>query len=191
MSKKSNVAYYICDELDCGFKYTYKERRGPSAKNPLHVISVNVFDLGKKVTIRLLGFDESGLRKLYEMGHEGYIFPVNLFMKPYSVQVKVSKSGSVTPDLQERWLKMIASYKGETYVSSRKHYVLVSDYGEIIKHKLFNEEEFADAVNFSKKWGERHPNQSPMYWRLAEPHEEIEDASFLYSRKPQQRILVS
>jgi hypothetical protein len=85
---------------------------------------------------------------------------------------------------------MLASYKGEEYVSNRKHYVLVSEYGEIAKHKLLNDEEFAEVLDYSKNWMERHPDKPPMHWRLAEPHEEIDDASNVYTRKPQQAEFV-
>lgn len=180
MLKKNKVAYYLCDELDCGFKYTYKERRGPSANNPLHVVSVRVLDLNKSVQINLAGFEEKGYDKMLEMGHEDYIFPVNLFIKPYSVQVKISKSGSVTSEMHERWMRLVASYKGEEYVSKRKKYVLVSTSGEIVKRKIMNQDELTEAVNYSKKWQERNPDKEPLFWHLASKYEEFENVGNMH-----------
>lgn len=186
MKINDNVAFYICDELDCGFKYAHKPCSGPSKYRPIIEMNILVVDLDRKVKIKLTGMGERGYEKLLEYGHEGYIFPVNLFLKPYRIDPKPSRN--MHNDLHERWLRLIAHAKGVEHVSTRKKYVLVNEYGEIVKSKMCNDEEFAETMEFQKGWIERHPGESPMLWRLAE---ENEDVGIMYSSESQQATFVS
>lgn len=187
MPKDKTRAFYICDELDCGFRYTHKVGRGPSKNRPILEMSVYVVDLGKKVKIRFVGFGDAGMQKLTEHGHDGYIFPVNLFVKPYTINPAASKA--VVRDLHERWLRLIAAYKGVPHISFRKEYVLVADDGTILRREMCSPEEFAETLEFQKRWAKRNPDETPASWHLAEEYEE-KDVSIVHSCQSQQAALV-
>lgn len=189
MPKDKTKAYYICDELDCGFRYTYKNGRGPSKNRPILEIMVWVKDLDKKVKIRFVGFEEEGLKRLEEHGHGGYIFPVNLFNRPYLIDPSGSKA--VRHEQHEKWLRLIAAYKGVPYVSSRKVYVLVAEDGTVVGKATCTAEEFADKLEYQKKWGERHPEAVPPVWHLAEDYEEKTNVGVMHLGQSQQAALVS
>lgn len=160
-SKDSNCcAYYLCEELDCGFYYFYKKCHGPSKYHPLLAPSVLVVDLGIKVSIYLAGWGKQGFDILIDHGHEGYIFPVNLHDKPFRIDPRLGG------EEDEKWKKLIASFKGEEYTSSRKTYVLVDNDGNVIRRKLCNEEEFKATLEYQKDWQKRHPGQESFSWKL-------------------------
>lgn len=155
-------AYYLCDELDCGFSYHYKLKHGPSRNRPLLTPQVLVVALNKKVSLRLIGWGQIGFARMIDHGHEGYIFPVNLHDRPFRIDPKL------VGEEDEKWQRLIASFKGVTYVSSRKNYVLVNKNGEIVRRKLCNEIEFAETLKFSANWQARHPNEESYCWKLEE-----------------------
>lgn len=155
-------AYYLCDELDCGFYYCYKRGRGPSQHHPLLLPPVFVVDLNKKVTLRLIGWGKEGFDKLIDHGHDGYIFPVNLHDKPFRIEPKLGG------EEDEKWKKLIASVKGEVYKSDRKNYILVDKNGDVVKRKLCSEEEFEETLEYHRDWQRRHPDQDPFLWKLEE-----------------------
>lgn len=179
MPKEKTRAYYLCDELDCGFRYTYKKGRGPSKNHPIIDVNVFVKDLNKKVRISFVGFEEEGLKKLQEHGHDGYIFPVNLFNHPYCIDPTASKT--VKQDQHENWLKLISSYKGITHISDRKKYVLVANDGTIIGKSILSQQELDDKLEFQRKWQVRHPDESPASWIAEDEHKERSDVSVLHT----------
>jgi hypothetical protein len=189
MKINGNVAFYLCNELDCGFRYTYKTKSGPSMYRPILNMNVLVVDLNKKVKIQFVGMGSTGYERLLEHGHGGYVFPLNLFNKPYVIDPKPSRN--MKEDLHERWLRLIAHNKGVEHVSFRKKYVLVNSEGEVIRSKMCNEEELAETMEFQRGWRERHLGEEPMLWRPAEGKEELEDVGIMYSCQPQQGEFVS
>ena len=159
-------AFYICHELDCGFFYNGKTK-------PVAIPQIEVFvvALGKKVKLTHVGTGEAGYQKLMEQGMENAVFPVNLFSRPFQIDVKVSST--VPPELHERWLKLIAFYKNEPFVSERKEYVrVVDESGEIVQHKLCTEEEFQSVLKREDEARLKSPDQRrPGNWRLATDEE--------------------
>ena len=159
-------AFYICHELDCGFFYN-----GKSKPVAIPQIEILVLALGKKVKLTHVGTGEAGHQKLMEQGMENAVFPVNLFNRPFQIDVKVS--GTVTPELHEKWLKLIAYYKNEPFVSERKEYVRVLDEnGKIVQQRLCTAEELQmvlerEADARTKRLDEWRPGQ----WRLATDEE--------------------
>jgi hypothetical protein len=80
MGRDKTKAYYVCDELDCGFRYTYKQGHGPSKHRPIIEMMVLVVELDKKVKIRFVGFEDAGLKIISDHGHNDYdVSPVSLF----------------------------------------------------------------------------------------------------------------
>lgn len=156
---KDNCGFYLCNDLDCGFYYHYK-KRGPSKHRPIIEMMVPVVGLDKKVRVKLIGMGEIGLNKLLDHGHEGYIFPIHLFNKPYQINPKLDG------EEDERWQKLLASVKGVPFVSTRKKYVLVGKDGVVVRTKLCNEAEWADTLDYQRGWKERHPDEEPMEWKL-------------------------
>ncbi len=161
-------AFYLCPELDCGFHFHHRYGRHlPFVKGEVFVVS-----LEKKVKIELVGMGEDGYQKLVKFGHKDYIFPVNLFDFPHQIDPKVSQSTS--SDLHERWLRLIAAVKKETFVSTRKEYVrLVKN--TIVQHKLCTDEEFVRTLEKEKKFSEK-PHREKSEWRLATQEEKLFDA---------------
>lgn len=155
-----SCAFYLCSELNCGFRYCYKRNHGPSKNHPLLCPLVLVVDLNKKVNINLIGWGEEGFEKLINYGYEGYIFPVNLHDKPFRIDPQLSG------EEDENWKKLISNIKGESYKTNRKYYILVDDKGSVIKRKLCNEEEFKETLAYQEDWKKRHPDQEPLSWRL-------------------------
>ena len=127
--------YFICDELDCGFYYS------GTLHTPIgHVMSIPVVALDRKVQLVKVGMGEDGVRVMAEHDMADHIFPVNLFDRPPRIDVRVSRA--VTPELHERWLRLVAYCKGEPFVSSRRWYALVreSDGGTLCRRLLSDEE---------------------------------------------------
>lgn len=155
-----HCAYYLCDELDCGFYYCYKQGRGPSKYRPLLSPPVFVVDLNKSVTLRLVGWGKEGFSRLLDHGHEGYIFPVHLHDKPFRVEPKLGG------EEDEKWKKLVAGFKGEEYKSTRKSYILVDKDNNIMKRKICNEEEFEETLEYHRDWQKRHPENEAFLWKL-------------------------
>lgn len=153
-------SFYSCNELDCGFHFRYKDGekrnwRGPLSSNPIHSLDVLVNALGKKVRVNLMGFGEVGLNKMIEMGFDPeYIFPINLY-RNFNINPKLDGKDD------DRWLKLIASYKGENFASNRKDYVLVDLNGKVLKERSMNEEEFGGASAYINEQKERLKGKYP------------------------------
>jgi hypothetical protein len=113
MHHSDRRAFYLCNELDCGFFYDSMTKRVTWVSE----IEVFVVVLGKKVKLKPVGRGDRGYQDLVNQGMENSIFPANLFSRPFQIDVKVSRT--VTPELHERWLKLIAYYKNEPFVSDR------------------------------------------------------------------------
>src|SRR5262245_30872317 len=130
-------AFFLCNERDCGFFYDSTAKRVARESE----IEVFVVVLGKKVKLKPVGRGDASYQELVNQGMDNSIFPVNLFQRPFQIDVNVSRT--VTPELHERWLKLIAYYKKEPFVSERKEYVrALDDNGMIVQHKLCTAEEF-------------------------------------------------
>ena len=86
-------AFYVCHELDCGFFYNGQVKPVASISQ----IEVFVVVLGHKVKLNLVGRGEAGYQKLLNQGMENAVFPVNLFNRPFQIDVKVSHT--VSPEL--------------------------------------------------------------------------------------------
>jgi hypothetical protein len=154
--------FFICNELDCGFFY----HANTKPVKPYSSIEVFVVVLGKKVKLLSVGTGEEGYQTLIDQGMENSIFPVNLFNRPFQIDVKVS--GTVTPELHERWLKLIAFYKMEPFVSQRKEHVRFSDNGRIVQHRLCTTEEFQQVLEQEAEKRTSNPAScQPDTWRLA------------------------
>lgn len=126
---------------------------------PIMDMMVSVTGMTEKVRVFLVGMGEVGFNKLIDHGHEGYIFPIHLFNKPYKIEPHLEG------EEDEKWQKLLASKKGIPFISTRKKYVLVHK-GEIVRSKFCNEEEWKDTLDFQCRWKERHPNEEPMEWKL-------------------------
>jgi hypothetical protein len=155
--------FYICNELDCGFFYKNATRRAA----PVAQIEVFVVALGKRVKLDPAGTGEAGHQCLLDQGMADSIFPVDLFHRPYQIDVKVSRT--VPPELHERWLRLIAYCKNEPFVSERREYVRVlEENGQIVQQKLCTAEEFEKVLEREAEWRTKKPDQwQPGTWRLA------------------------
>lgn len=159
---EDSCAYYLCNQLDCGFSYHYKSKHGPSRNHPLLTPQVLVVALNKKVALYLIGWGQKGLEKAIDHGHEGYIFPVNLHDRPFRIDPKLMG------EEDEKWQRLIASVKGVPYVSLRRKYVLVNHDGEVVRSKLCNDKEYAETLKYQSNWQSRHPDEDPLLWKLEE-----------------------
>ncbi len=159
-SKNSaKCGYYLCDSLDCGFYYHYKEKSGPSINKPINRLSVPVVGLDKLVLVKLVGIGDTGLNILLDHGHEGYIFPIHLYNKPFKIDPHLEH------EEDEKWQKILAQAKGIPFVSTRKKCDLVDKSGNIIRTKFCNETEWQETLEFQEEWKQRHPGKESMEWR--------------------------
>jgi hypothetical protein len=167
MRQSDRRAFFLCNELDCGFFYDSTAKRVARESE----IEVFVVVLGKKLKLKPVGRGDAGYQELANQGMDNCIFPVNLFQRPFQIDVKVSRT--VTPELHERWLKLIAYYKNEPFVSERKEYVRVrDDNGKIVQHRLCTAEEFQKVLESEAEWRTKQPGEwQPGQWRLATQEE--------------------
>lgn len=167
MSYGDSWSFFVCHELDCGLYDNGKMK--PVALTSQ--IDVFVVVLGKKVKLNPVGKGKAGYERLVDEGMENAVFPVNLFNRPYQIDVKVSRT--VSPELHERWLKLIAFYKNEPFVSERKEYVRVLDEnGKIVQQKLCTAEEFQRVIEREAEGRTKKTDEwQPGIWRLATDEE--------------------
>lgn len=161
-------AFYVCNELDCGFFYNNQA----SQPAPIAEVEVLVVAIGKKVKLIPIGRGEAGYQELVEQGMANSIFPVDFFHFPFCIDVKVSRT--VPPELHERWLKLIAFYKKEPFVSERREYVRVMEDGKIVQRKLCTEPEYQKVLGDEANRRARNANQGTLgVWRLATDEERV------------------